>query len=73
MNYNTSNGVFGDVVEALCHQGYSYGKGSTVEYIQCGDYGIWDKKPQSCTGKVILHNKTPLRDVVIILKECDIT
>ena len=51
MNYNTSHGVFGDVVEALCDHGYSYGNGTTVEYIQCGEHAIWDKAPRPCTGK----------------------
>ena len=58
MTYNTSNGVYGDVVEALCNQGYSYGNGSTVEYIQCGDRGIWDKAPRHCTGKVDINLET---------------
>ena len=53
MDYNTSRGVFGDVVEAVCTYGYSYGNGSTVEYIQCEDYGIWDKGPRACTGRAV--------------------
>ena len=53
MKYNKSHGVFGVVVEALCNHGYSYGNGSTVEYIQCGEGGIWDKVPRPCAGKVL--------------------
>ena len=56
MVYNISHGAFGDVVEALCDHGYSYGNGTIREYILCGEGGIWDRSPRPCVGKAI-HNK----------------
>ena len=41
-------GVYGNVITATCHHGYTFLNHSTTEVIECLEFGLWDKLLGDC-------------------------
>ena len=48
---NAQSGVYGDVITSTRNYGYSFINHSSSEFIECLEFGVWSKVPETCHRK----------------------